>query len=152
MAVTIESVRFGSLEVQQAAIVEFPLGLIGLPGRRYAFVDPTPESALRWLHSCEDPALALPVLDLRTVQREIVLSMGIEEEQRIGAENLARAEVYATVRATPDPQQSTVNLRAPLVIWEGVGHQVINTAPGAELRASLAELARGPAPVVADTA
>ncbi len=47
-----------------------------------------------------------------------------------------------TVRASERLEDFTANLRAPLVIHDGIGRQVLNEAPGAELRAPLfAELA-----------
>ncbi len=49
-----------------------------------------------------------------------------------------------TVRATPNPLETTANLRAPLVIHEGRGFQVLNEAEGAELQAPLFELAAAP--------
>lgn len=137
MTLIIQSVRFGTVELPKGALVEFPLGLIGLPGSGYAFVDPSPQSAIRWLHSTEDPALALPVLDPRAALPGFSLTVGEEERERVGVKDLAEAEVYVTVRASPDPSQTTVNLRAPLVIWQGRGHQVINTAPSADLRTPL---------------
>lgn len=133
----IESVRFGTVELAEQALVDFPLGLIGLPGSGYAFLEAEGEGAIRWLHSTEDPALALPVIDPRAVFAGFELAVGEEERERIGVEDLDQAQVYVTVRASPDPAQSTVNLRAPLVIWQGRGHQVINTAPGADLRVPL---------------
>lgn len=133
----IDSVRFGTVEVAHEAFVDFPLGLIGLPGCGYALLDVSPGSDIRWLHSTEDPALALPVIDPRRALTGFQLAVGVEEQERIGAQDLDAAQVYVTVRACPDPAQNTVNLRAPLVIWEGRGHQVINTAPGADLRAPL---------------
>jgi flagellar assembly factor FliW len=137
MPMIIESVRFGTVELAEEAVVEFPLGLIGLPGSGYAFLEAEGEGSIRWLHSTEDPALALPVIDPRGVFTGFELTVGEEERERIGTEDLDQAQVYVTVRASPDPAQTTVNLRAPLVIWEGRGHQVINTAPGADLRAPL---------------
>jgi flagellar assembly factor FliW len=137
MTMMIDSVRFGAVEVADEALVEFPLGLIGLAGSGYALVDASPGSDIRWLHSTEDPALALPVIDPRRALPGFQLAVGVEERERVGAQDLDAAQVYVTVRASPDPMQTTVNLRAPLVIWEGRGHQVINTAPGADLRAAL---------------
>jgi len=134
---TIESVRFGTIELPEEALVHFPLGLIGLPGSRYALFEHGPGSGFSWLHSAEDPALALPVLDTKVGLPSFALAIGAEERERIGVEDLGRASVYVTVRAAPDPAQTTVNLRAPLVIWQGNGHQVINTAPGADLQAPL---------------
>lgn len=133
----IESIRFGTVELAEDVLVDFPLGLIGLPGSGYAFLEAEGEGAIRWLHSTEDPALALPVIDPRGVFPGFELAVGEEERERIGVEDLDQAEVYVTVRASPDPAQTTVNLRAPLVIWQGRGHQVINTAPGADLRVPL---------------
>ena len=58
---TIESTRFGTLEIASEDVIEFPDGLIGLGGRRYAIVTPKAEGAFSWLHSIDDPTLALPV-------------------------------------------------------------------------------------------
>lgn len=137
MRMSFASARFGALEIDAEQVIEFPLGLIGLAGSGYALVDASPGSDIRWLHSTEDPALALPVIDPRRALPGFQLAVGVEERERVGAQDLDAAQVYVTVRASPDPMQTTVNLRAPLVIWEGRGHQVINTAPGADLRAAL---------------
>ena len=40
--VTVESSRFGTLEIEAGAIIEFPAGLIGLGGRRWAVVTQGP--------------------------------------------------------------------------------------------------------------
>ena len=42
-----------------------------------------------------------------------------------------------TVRATPDPMDITANLRAPLVVHDGRGFQVINANENAPLQAPL---------------
>ena len=59
--VTIDSPRFGTLEIASDDVIEFPAGLIGLGGRRYAIVTTDGDSAFSWLHSIDDPSLALPV-------------------------------------------------------------------------------------------
>ncbi len=137
MSLTIDSSRFGALEIPDAHAIEFPLGLIGLGGLRYALIDRNPGSSFRWLHSLEDPGLALPVVAPREFFPGFALVLSDEDRERIGAPDLSAARVYVTVRTAPDPLDTLVNLRAPLVVWEGVGHQVLNTAPGAELRVPL---------------
>lgn len=137
MAIHIDSSRFGELELPDEQRVEFPLGLIGIPGSEYAFVDPNPGSAFRWLHSVRDGAFALPVVDPRLVLSSFELAVGAEERQRVGLDDLSAAGVYVTVRACAEPADTTLNLRAPIVVWRGRGHQVINTADGASLRAPL---------------
>ncbi len=138
MTTTLQSTRFGEIEISAEDIIEFPLGLIGLGGSRYARLDTNPGSNFFWLHSLEDPALALPIVDPRLYFRSFALEVGAEDRERIaGASDLASAQVYVTVRTAPDPADIVVNLRAPLVVVDGCGYQVLNTAPGAELRVPL---------------
>jgi flagellar assembly factor FliW len=134
---TIESSRFGTLEVAPEEVIEFPNGLIGLEGSRYALLERNPGSGFLWLHSLEDPDLALPVVDPRPFLPSFELDLSEEERERIGAGEDGGAQVYVTVRAAPDPAEVVVNLRAPLLIREGRGHQVLNAAPGADLQAPL---------------
>lgn len=134
---TIQSTRFGAIEIAAEDIIEFPAGLIGLGGLRYTLLDPSPGSHFLWLHSLEDPALALPVVDPCIFFHSFALAVSEEDREWIGVENPAAAEVYVTVRTAPDPADTLVNLRAPLVVWERRGYQVLNSAPGAELRVPL---------------
>ncbi len=137
MPVTIDSSRFGALEVPEEAVIEFPRGLIGLGGLRYVLLDRNPGSGFHWLHSLDDPALALPVVEPQRFFSDFALVLADDDRELIGATDLSAVEVYVTVRAAPNPADTLVNLRAPLVVWEGRGHQVLNTAPGAELRVPL---------------
>jgi flagellar assembly factor FliW len=135
MSVTIDSSRFGTLQIPAEDVIEFPLGLIGLEGSRYALLDRNPGSGFRWLHSLENTNLALPVVDPRMLFAAFELQLSVEERERIGVPYDAAVALHATVRAMPDPADTIVNLRAPLVVWERRGYQVLNTAPGAELQA-----------------
>jgi flagellar assembly factor FliW len=134
---TFESSRFGTVQVPQQDMIEFPLGLIGLGGLRYTLLDRNPGTGFLWLHSLEDPGLALPVVDPRSFFAPFTLQLSAEDRERIGVEDPGGAQLYVTVRTAPDPAEIVANLRAPLVVWQGRGHQVLNTAPGAELRVAL---------------
>jgi flagellar assembly factor FliW len=133
----LESSRFGALRIPEEAVLEFPRGLIGLGGVRYTLLDRRPGSGFRWLHSLEDPLLALPVVDPRRFFADFALELSPEDRERVGAPDLTAAEVYVTVRTASDPARVLVNLRAPLLVWRRRGHQVLNLAPGAELRVPL---------------
>lgn len=137
MTVHIDSHRFGPLELPEEQLVEFPLGLIGVAGHSYALVDPTPASVFRWLHSSEDPSFALPIVNPLLLFPGFGLTISQEERGQIAATDLSNAEVYVTVSARPNPAESTVNLRAPLIVCERVGHQVLNLEPDADMRAPL---------------
>lgn len=127
MPTTIDSTRFGRVEVAPDSAIAFPHGLAGLDSRRFALIARAQDDAFLWLHSLEDPALALPVTDPRRFFADFALEPAPPEG----------AAVYVTVRAAERLEDFTANLRAPLVIVDGVGEQVINEAPGAELRAPL---------------
>jgi flagellar assembly factor FliW len=137
MSVTFESIRFGSVEIAEADVIEFPLGLIGLGGCSYTLLDRNPGTGFFWLHAVDNPALALPVVSPFQFFSAFALEIAAEDRERTGLEDPAPAEIYVTVRATPDPLDITANLRAPLVILDGRGYQVINTADDAPLQAPL---------------
>lgn len=131
------SVRFGTVEIPSQEVIEFPLGLIGLGGCRYALIDRNPGTGFLWLHELDDPALALPVVRPEQFFSNFSLQIAPEDRQRTGIEDLAGARVYVTVRATSNPLDITANLRAPLVILGNRGFQVINTSEPAPLQAPL---------------
>jgi len=137
MSVTFESIRFGTVEIEPEAVIEFPFGLIGLGGLRYALLDRNPGTGFLWLHAVEDPALALPVVRPEQFFSDFTLEIAPEDRERTGIEDAAGAQLYVTVRATPNPLDITANLRAPLVIREGRGYQVLNVSEDATLQAPL---------------
>ena len=132
---TFESSRFGTLEIAADDVVEFPAGLIGLGGSRYALVA-TDDSAFSWLHSLDDPALALPVTNPWHFFADYVVDLSDEAAEPITAD-AADVVVYVTVRAGAELSDFYANLRAPILIASGQGHQVINESADAPVRAPL---------------
>jgi flagellar assembly factor FliW len=137
VSVTFLSSRFGAVEVGPEEVIEFPFGLIGLRGTRYALIDRNPGTGFFWLHALEDPSLALPVVRPEQFFASFSLRISDEDREQTGIEDLGGASVYVTLRASSSPLQLTANLRAPLVIRAGRGFQVINTDESAPLRAPL---------------
>jgi flagellar assembly factor FliW len=147
MTVTFDSMRFGTLEVTTDSLVEFPSGLIGLGGSQYVLLAREEESAFVWLHSVEDPSLALPVCNPFRFFEDYEIVLSDAEAERIGISDPTQCDVYVTVRAAESLEDFTANLRAPILISHGRGHQVI-TETEAPVRASLfPELSGGPEPV-----
>jgi flagellar assembly factor FliW len=137
MAVTLRSTRFGELEIPDESVLEFPRGLIGLEGRRYTILARTEDAAFVWLHSLDDPALALPLTDPWRFFDSYEVEIGDDEAERIGIAADAGTAVYVTVRAAESLEDFSANLRAPILVNNGFGHQVINQAPDAPVRAPL---------------
>ena len=138
---TVHSTRFGTLEIEPDPVISFPRGLIGLGGSRYALLTTDPESPFSWLHSVEDPNLALPVT--RPAQffpgYEVVVSD--EEAAALGLGGEAVGDIWVTVRSAENIEDFTVNLRAPIVVTTAAdgpaAFQVINEFPGLDVRTPL---------------
>src|SRR5580692_1518006 len=137
MSVTFQSIRFGTVEIAAADVIEFPFGLIGLGGLQYTLIDRNPGTGFMWLHAVDNPALALPVVSPHRFFSSFTLEIAPEDRERTGIDDASGAQLYVTVRATPNPADITANLRAPLLIRDGRGYQVINTNEDAALQAPL---------------
>jgi flagellar assembly factor FliW len=144
MATTIESTRFGSLEIADDAVIEFPNGLIGLGGSRYVLIAREESAPFLWLHSVDDPSLAIPVTSPWQFFASFEVEINDSEAQRLGISDPSDAEVLVTVRAGESIEDFRANLRAPILISGGRGHQVINEAKDTSVRAPL--FAEVPAP------
>ena len=134
--VRFESTRFGAVEVQDESVIEFPQGLIGLGGARYALIATDAESPFRWLQSLDDPDLALPVTNPFLFFGDYAVELSDTDSARVGTEDPDAVDVWVTVRATGE--DVSVNLKAPIVVHAGVGHQIINEAADFDVRTPLA--------------
>jgi flagellar assembly factor FliW len=138
---TVHSSRFGTLEIEAAAVLSFPRGLIGLGGSRYALLTTDAESPFSWLHSTEDPGLALPVMRPFEYFPGYEVVMSDEESDALGIGGDAPADVWVTVQAAATAEDITVNLRAPIVVTTAsagpTAFQVINEMPGLDIRTPL---------------
>ena len=134
---TFESSRFGTLEIQTEEVIEFPAGLIGLGGARYALLTTDDQSPFAWLQSIDDPDLALPITNPWLFFADFAVDVDDADAKRIGIEDPSKVDVWVTVRAASELQGFSANLRAPILVWNGRGHQVINEAKDAPVRAPL---------------
>ena len=134
--VRFESTRFGAVEVTDESVIEFPQGLIGLGGARYALIATDAESPFRWLQSLDDPDLALPVTNPFLFFGDYAVELSDTDSARVGTEDPGAVDVWVTVRATGE--DVSVNLKAPIVVHAGVGHQIINEAADFDVRTPLA--------------
>ena len=135
-AVSFESSRFGTVEVDPDAVIEFPRGLIGLGGSRFALLGKPEDEAIVWLHAVDDPDLAVPVADPWAFFADYAVDLPEDEAERMGINDPADARVLVVVRVGATPQECFANLKAPILVAAGTGHQVLNEAD-APLRAPL---------------
>src|SRR6201991_971655 len=110
--VTIESTRFGTLDIASEDVIEFPAGLIGLGGFRYALVAHESDGAFCWLHSIDDPSIALPVTNPWNFFADYSVDVSDEASQAITAD-AGDVAVFVTIRAGAELSDFYANLRAP---------------------------------------
>ena len=139
MPVNIESTRFGAIEVPDEAVLDFPNGLIGLGGTRSTLIAREESAPFLWLHSLDDPSLAIPVTNPWFFFATYEVEISDAEAERIGVTDPSQADVYVTVRAGEAIEDFRANLRAPILVAGSRGHQVINEAAGTSVRAPLFE-------------
>jgi len=137
VSLTIESSRFGQVEIDPASVLEFPEGLIGRAGSRYAMIADNPEAPFMWLQSLDDPTLALPVTNPHRFFADFAVEVVDEDAERLSLDASSAMDVYVTVRAAPTLKDFTANLKSLILARSGQAWQVINQAPGCELRVPL---------------
>ena len=132
----IASTRFGTIEIREDAVLEFPDGLPGLPGERWALVAKDEDSPFYWLHSVEHSEVAIPVTSPWLFVSDYEVRVPEEEAKRIGLNDAGDAYILCVVRATEQLSDCTINLAGPLVINSGskTGRQVLNDAGGYSVR------------------
>lgn len=137
MSITIEGTRFGTLELADEAAIEFPAGLIGLSGSRYALVAREADSAFLWLQSLDQPELAIPVTNPGLFFDGYAVEISDADAARTGLDDSTAADVYVTVSAAERPEDFRANLLAPILVSNGRGWQVVNELPDLPVRAPL---------------
>jgi len=126
---SIRSTRFGSLNVADEGIWEFPEGLIGLPHlRRFALFEPSiPDSPFRGMVSLDDPEIGLAIADPHMLFADYEADVSAEYPV-LGIETPEEAALYVILTVPPDnPVRTTANLLAPLLVNKRlrIGRQVV---------------------------
>ncbi|HEX3802899.1 MAG TPA: flagellar assembly protein FliW [Solirubrobacteraceae bacterium] len=129
--------RFGPVDVITDSIIEFPDGLIGLGGRRYALLSTDANSPFLWLQSLDNPGVALPVTNPHRFFEDFLVELVDADAESLGYDDGEAADVYVTVTASAVVTEITVNLKAPILIRDGSGHQVINQRDGVAIKTPL---------------
>ncbi len=115
---TIQTSRFGTIEVDEQRKIVFPEGLLGFPEQKeYILLDDKKGSPFFWLQSMDAPELAFVLTNPQTFKPDYVKVLS-EEEQRL-LRNEKNQEVVLFVLVTVPvghPESATMNLLGPLAI------------------------------------
>jgi flagellar assembly factor FliW len=122
----ITTTRFGAVTIEDADVLTFVDGLIGMEDcRRWVLLADAQNTALGWLQSLDRPDVALGVVSPRRFVADYQVRVARREIQPLGLQNPADAQILAIVSHSENGL--ALNLKAPLVIHvaERLGRQIV---------------------------
>lgn len=120
--------RFGTITVDPATILHFPLGLLGFETlQRFVLIDSDQVAPMRWLQAVDDPALSFLVVEPGMFFPDYTVDLSEADEKLLEAGPESSLAVACLVVVPEDPRQMTVNLMGPLVLntEKRLGMQVV---------------------------
>ena len=113
----LETTRFGSIEIDDAAVFTFTHPIIGFQAfRRFVLLPGGDGGELWWLQSIDAGDLAFIVMDPRTVMPGYRLGLGRHELDELAVQSESELDVYTLVVVPEDAAQVRTNLKAPILI------------------------------------
>lgn len=122
----VSTTRFGNLTIEEADVLTFIDGLIGMENcQRWVLLADAENSALAWLQSLERPEVALAVVSPRRFVPDYQVRVAKREIAPLGLDNPSDAQVLAIISNVGGTL--TLNLKAPLVLHlaSRVGRQIV---------------------------
>jgi flagellar assembly factor FliW len=126
----LETLTFGTLEFDEKSIIHLPEGMLGFPKqKKYILVDEPEIQPFKWLQSLEDQYVAFPVVDPHLLFKGYTCALTLEDLRALEIEAEKDIFTLAVAVIAENPADSSINLRAPLLInhQRMVGKQVILT-------------------------
>lgn len=123
---------FGEIDIEEDKIITLENGMIGLPEfQKFALIFDEEKgmegSSIMWLQSMDDPQTAFPVMQPNTVRPDYNPTVNDEVLMPLGDLREENTYVLVTLTASADVKETSVNLKAPIVINTGTmrGCQII---------------------------
>jgi len=113
----IKTSRFGEIEIDDAAVIDMPEGMLGFSEiRRYVLIQHRDGSPFLWYQAVDEPNLAFVVVDAFTFFPDYEVVMSNEDVEVLKCSKPGDLAVFLVVVIPDNPEEMTANLRGPLVI------------------------------------
>ncbi len=112
---------FGKIDIDEEKIITLENGMIGFPDlRKFTLIfdkekERTP-SSIMWFQSMDEPEVAFPVMHPNELKPDYAPSVSDEMLTPLGDLTEDNTYILVTLTAAADKKDTTVNLKAPLVI------------------------------------
>ncbi len=116
---TLETVRFGPIQIVKENMLNFPEGMIGFADlKQYILLaHGDQKNSFFWLQSIDDLSLAFPVVDPSLFTRDYKIQIPIQDMASVQLTDEKQAEVLVVATIPPgEKKELWLNLQAPVVI------------------------------------
>ncbi|GBF51564.1 flagellar assembly protein FliW [Leptospira ryugenii] len=148
MPVTLHTKPFGTIQVEDRQILNFPQGLLGFEKyTEYALIEENEESPFKWLQSTKEPGLAFILIQPELFLNSYVPLVSEEELVEIGLSSLSEGIIFLIVTIPHEnPRGMTANLQGPVIIngKNGKGKQLISRDENHPIRKNIIEMMEEP--------
>jgi len=118
----IDTVRFGTVEVDDKKLLVFDSGIPGLEEyQKYALLQFEESYPIIWLQAVDDGGVCLPVLDTFAVLTGYVFDIDDADVKELSLKGPEDLHVLSVLVIPDDLRGMTANLAAPIVINTGTG-------------------------------
>ncbi|MBR32518.1 MAG: flagellar assembly protein FliW [Spirochaetaceae bacterium] len=139
----LETKPFGSIEVSEDSILEFPEGILGFEDYRNFAILEEKEGPFHWLQSADESGLAFIILRPQLILKDYEPAVLPMELQSLQVDNVTECEVYLIVTIPGDhPEKMTANLQGPILVNRNIrqARQVISMNESHLVRVPILEL------------
>lgn len=115
---TIQTSRFGGIEVSEDTFLTFSTGLVGFPTvQQFVVLDVAEDCHYQWFQAINEPDLALIIIDVHFLDPEFPVEASDEAIAELEITSTDPVLIMAVVTIpSGQPDRATANLRAPLVV------------------------------------
>jgi len=123
----LETTRFGEIDIDEKERINFPQGLYGFKSEKEFVLLATDETPFFWLQSVANPELAFIVTEPWGFCSNYEFDLKKEVQNELNVTSKDDVMVINMVVIPDDPQEMTMNLKAPVIInrKERLGKQII---------------------------
>ena len=112
---------FGEIDIDEDKIITLDKGMIGFPHlKKFTLIfdkeKKRASSSIMWLQSMDEPEIAFPVMQPNELKPDYAPSVTDEMLIPLGILTEENTYILVTLTAAVDKRDTTVNLKAPLVI------------------------------------
>ncbi|MFH2056820.1 MAG: flagellar assembly protein FliW [bacterium] len=113
----IETLQFGTMEIEAQELIEFPRGLLGFESyRRFVLIEKEDCQPFQWLQSVEAADLALVVVNPKAFFPDYRVKLHAREVADISATDPEQVEILCIVTIPAEIEKMSVNLQGPLLV------------------------------------